>query len=631
LGKRTRGVSGTWHLSVDRHLSVLLTKFKICDTFLYIVNIYVYLLYLIKEFIMKNSTKWFGIIALIAVIGFSFGACGDGSDPVDGKKGVAPTITTVSPLPGGTVNTLYTETTLAATGTAPITWSLDSDSALPTGLDLATNGVISGTPSADDTFTFTVIATNSFGSDDQELTITIAPAGGGGTAPAITTVSPLPGGTVGTAYSQALTATGTAPITWSLDSGTLPTGLNVVATGAIEGTPTVANTYTFTVRATNAAGSVTKSLSIAIAAAGGAPTITTVSPLPGGTVGKAYSKTLAASGTATITWSLDSGTLPTGLNLYGTGVITGTPTAEGPFTFTVKATNPAGSVTKQLSITIIDDDNQILGIEMVPIQAGTFMMGSPTDEPERYSDETEHLVTLTTDFRMSKYLVTQGQYEAVMGSNPSAHSVGGYRSMYLAGITDTANFPVECVNWYAAIVFCNKLSMQEDKSPAYRISGSTDPAAWGTVPMEDNPVWNAVTIVADSNGYRLPTEAQWEYACRAGTTTAYNTGAVISVNTGWWYDNSINRTHRVGEKLVNEWGLYDMHGNVYELCWDWSGAYLDGDQTDPMGAVEHNRFRMIRGGSYSDYGRNLRSAMRFSRTPFNGVSDTGFRVVLPVE
>jgi formylglycine-generating enzyme required for sulfatase activity len=348
-------------------------------------------------------------------------------------------------------------------------------------------------------------------------------------------------------------------------------------------------------------------------------------------VGKAYSQTLLATGTATITWSLDGGILPTGLNLYGTGVITGNPTTEGLFTFTVKATNAAGSVTKQLTITIIDDDNQILGIEMVPIQAGTFTMGSPTNEPERYSDEVEHWVTLTTDFRIGKYLVTQGQYEAVMNSNPSAHSVGGYRYMYLAGITDTANFPVECVNWYTAIVFCNKLSIKEGKSPAYRISGSTDPATWGAVPMEDDPVWNAVAIVADSNGYRLPTEAQWEYACRAGTTTAYNTGAEISVNTGWWYDNSVNRTHRVGEKLVNEWGLYDMHGNVYELCWDWSGAYLDGDQTDPMGALVHNKFRVIRGGSYSDYSRNLRSAMRFSRTPFNGVSDTGFRVALPAE
>jgi formylglycine-generating enzyme required for sulfatase activity len=441
----------------------------------------------------------------------------------------------------------------------------------------------------------------------------------------------LPGGTVGTAYSQTLTATGVTPVTWSIDSGALPTGLNLATTGDITGTPTAVGTSTFTVKAANSAGNDTKQFSITIVSISGggvAPSITTAT-LTGGTVGKAYIQTLVATGGTPITWSLETGTLPIGLDLYGSGVITGTPTTAATSTFTVKATNSAGNDTKSLSITIIDDDNQILEIVMVPIQAGTFTMGSPTDEPERYGDETQHQVTLTTGFRMGKYLVTQAQYEAVMGGNPSAHSVDGYRYMYLAGITDTANFPVEYVCWYDAIVFCNKLSMNEGLSPAYRISGSTDPAAWGPVPTEDSPLWNAVAIVAGSNGYRLPTEAQWEYACRAGTTTAYNTGAERSVNTGWWYDNSINRTHRVGEKLINEWGLYDMHGNVFELCWDWSGAYEDGAQTDPTGAVIHNKFRVIRGGSYSDFGRNLRSAFRFSRTPFNRVSDTGFRLVLP--
>jgi hypothetical protein len=390
---------------------------------------------------MKNSTKRFMTIALIAVIGFSFGACGDGSD-TDGQ-GTAPKITTAATLPGGTQGTAYNQT-LTATGTAPITWSLDSGD-LPTGLTLAPTGTIAGTPTAANTFTFTVKATNTAGSVTKRLSITIAPSVGGGTAPTITTVSPLPGGTVGLVYSQQLAATGDEPITWSRENGTLPPGLTLAAIGTITGKPTAEGTSTFYVKATNATASVIKQFSITIAAGVVAPIITTTT-LQDGTVGKAYSQTLLATGDAP-TWSLDSGTLPIGLNLYGTGVITGNPTTGGTSTFTVKATNSAGNDTKQLTITIIDDDNQILGIEMVSIQAGAFMMGSPTDEPERYSDEVEHWVTLTSDFRIGKYLVTQGQYEAVMGSNPSAHSVDGYRYMYLAGITDTANFPVECVNW----------------------------------------------------------------------------------------------------------------------------------------------------------------------------------------
>ncbi len=264
---------------------------------------------------------------------------------------VAPSITTTS-LPNGTVDKTYSQT-LAADGDTPIIWSLESGSLpLPGGLTLSSGGVISGTPTAAGTFSFTVKAENSTGSDTQELSITINPAP---VAPSITTTSLL-GGTVGTVYSQTLAATGDAPITWSLESGSLlPGGLTLSSGGVISGTPTVAGTFSFTAKAENSTGSDTQELSIEIspsAPTGTAPTITTTS-LIGGTVGTVYNQTLAATGDTPITWSLESGSLlPGGLTLSSGGVISGTPTAAGTFSFTLKAENSEGQDTQSLSIVI---------------------------------------------------------------------------------------------------------------------------------------------------------------------------------------------------------------------------------------------------------------------------------------
>jgi formylglycine-generating enzyme required for sulfatase activity len=260
---------------------------------------------------------------------------------------------------------------------------------------------------------------------------------------------------------------------------------------------------------------------------------------------------------------------------------------------------------------------------MVRINGGTFQMGSPETEKSRNSNETQHSVTLT-GFYMGKYPVTQAQYEAVMGTNPSRFVTP------VSPETSTANRPVEWVWWYDALVFCNKLSMNESLTPAYRINGSTDPATW--VSISDAAIWNAVEIVAGSTGYRLPTEAQWEYACRAGTTTAYNTGATISDNTGWYSSNSGSRTHSVGEKPANAWGLHDMHGNVYEWCWDWYGSYASGTQTDPTGAVSGDS-RVLRGGSWNEsLGHYLRSACRAYVDPNETrLSLIGFRLSRPAK
>ena len=256
-------------------------------------------------------------------------------------------------------------------------------------------------------------------------------------------------------------------------------------------------------------------------------------------------------------------------------------------------------------------------IEMVSIPAGTFIMGSPATEPDRNSNETQHSVTLS-GFSMSKYQVTQAQYQAVMGVGED------WTIVDIVGKGN--NYPVYNVNWYDAIVFCNKLSIKEGLNPVYSINGHTNPAEWGTIPISNDVKWNGVVMDKSKNGYRLPTEAEWEYACRAGTMTAYNTGDTISDSTGWYSSNSGSRTHEVGLKPANAWGLYDMHGNLYEWCWDWLGDYSTGSQTDPTGAVSGLN-RVGRGGYWYANGQILRSAFRCFGGPSSRGNAFGFRLV----
>jgi formylglycine-generating enzyme required for sulfatase activity len=242
-----------------------------------------------------------------------------------------------------------------------------------------------------------------------------------------------------------------------------------------------------------------------------------------------------------------------------------------------------------------------LGATMVWVPGGSFTMGDTAGGGDK--DEIKHQVSLS-GFYMGQTEVTQAQWQKVMGSNPS-NFIGG---------SDAPNRPVEQVSWYDAVEFCNKLSLQEGKSPVYTING------------------NNVTLNQGASGYRLPTEAEWEYAAKGGASTPVQTvkyaGSANLEEIAWTSSNSGNTTHPVAQKKANGLGLYDMSGNVWEWCWDWKGDYSTSAQTDPAGPAS-GTYRVIRGGNWYSSAGYARLSDRYSYTPDYRNYDIGFRVVLP--
>ncbi len=229
-------------------------------------------------------------------------------------------------------------------------------------------------------------------------------------------------------------------------------------------------------------------------------------------------------------------------------------------------------------------------IELLAIAAGEFMMGS--GQGFGY-EQPLHKVSISTDFQMSKYEITQKIWQLVMNDNPSS--------------VKSANLPVMNITWNDAVEFCNRLSKLYGLDTAYIVKN------------------NKIELSAASTGFRLPTEAEWEYACRAGTKSDFPGSGKID-EMGWYNANSAYNPHPVGTKKANNWGLFDMNGNVWEWCWDWYGSdyYSVSPTTDPQGPATGKR-HVLRGGSCSDGATFARSSNR--TFPAKDFTHCGLRIV----
>ena len=231
------------------------------------------------------------------------------------------------------------------------------------------------------------------------------------------------------------------------------------------------------------------------------------------------------------------------------------------------------------------------------VQGGSFMMGS-----NDYSDEKPIHEVSVSSFYISKYEITQKEWQEVMGSNPS----------YFKG----DKLPVENISWYDAIEYCNKRSIKEGLKPCYSGSGANISCDW------------------TANGYRLPTEAEWEYAARGGKKSkGYKySGSDDIKKVAWYKSNSGSKTHPVGENQANELGIYDMSGNVWEWCWDWysSDYYSKSPSSNPRGPSSGEK-RVLRGGSWSSYDCYCRVANRFDDDPDYRYYDFGLRILRAIQ
>ena len=254
---------------------------------------------------------------------------------------------------------------------------------------------------------------------------------------------------------------------------------------------------------------------------------------------------------------------------------------------------------------------------------GSYTAGSPLSETGRNDDETQHRVTITRPFWVAVHEVTQDRWAALMGDNPS-----GYRAC-------GGECPVESVSWFDAVAYTNALSMAEGLTPCYLEPQFSQPYSREDAAAQRVPVWEGGL---DCQGYRLPTEAEWEYAARAGSETAFHNGPLEDTEcrdpsldaAGWYCGNSENATHPVGGKLPNAWGLYDVHGNVWEWVWDGFADYPDEDLTDPTGPDSSN-LRVQRGGSWSYTAKFCRAATRTGVFAGEANSEVGFRVVRSIQ
>lgn len=229
-------------------------------------------------------------------------------------------------------------------------------------------------------------------------------------------------------------------------------------------------------------------------------------------------------------------------------------------------------------------------------------------------------------FYMCDHPVTRAEYKAIIGSDPSSSEAYNKEGNKLSEDA-VGNNPVNSVCWYDAIVYCNKLSIKENLTPCYSIKDSTDPDEWGYVPYYNEKIWDAVICNFSADGYRLPTEAEWEWAARGGKSYIY--AGSDNIDEVAWYKENISYigTRDVKSKKANGYRLYDMSGNVCEWCWDWRESFStiskDTDKTGPSYGTK----RCQRGGCYADVAALLEISYRTSISPYSRDRFYGFRVV----
>jgi formylglycine-generating enzyme required for sulfatase activity len=249
---------------------------------------------------------------------------------------------------------------------------------------------------------------------------------------------------------------------------------------------------------------------------------------------------------------------------------------------------------------------------MIFVDWGGFLMGSEYSSYDNSLEKPLHMVTLSP-FYINKFEVTQKEWFDVMGTTLQQQRDISNKSSDLCGEGD--DFPMYYVNWYEAIEYCNKLSLKEELTPAYTIN-------------ERDVKWDR-----KANGYRLPTEAEWEYAAGGGRILSGNrreryrySGSNTVDDVAWYSSNSNSTTHEVGKKSPNTLGIYDMSGNVSEWCWDLYENYSSESQIDPQGASSGS-YRVFRGGNWNNEAYNLSNTYRYRTSPYERNNNIGFRVV----